>query len=207
MPESNKISNEGSEVRRNQILAKTLTLVKAHGANVSTAQIAKKSKCSKETLYTWFGSRDGIFEALTNELTKKINEALEKTQQRTKGEEFTKKMEAMSLAWLDIISGDPVIAVSRAVMSNVGDSQTNATKIFGEQWNKTKQPFFELFEEGTKAKVVKVKDKQEAFDTLIGLVAGDRLYRQLLGQNTRMNMAEMKSHTKKTVRQWMILFG
>ena len=206
MPKQTKMSDKNSEVRRNQILAKTLNLIKIHGANVSTAQIAKESRCSKETLYTWFGNRDGIFETLADELTKKINEALTKTQQTNQGAEFTKKLEAMSLAWLDIISGDAVIAVSRAVMSQVGDKPNNASKIFEQQWDRTKIPFFELFEEGTKSKIVKIKDKQEAFDTLAGLVAGERLYRQLLGQNTRMNMSEMKSHTKKTVKQWITLY-
>ena len=55
----------------------TLQLLRDNGAAVSTAQIAAKANCSKETLYNWFGDREGIMLALIAEQAKSIENALE----------------------------------------------------------------------------------------------------------------------------------
>ena len=49
--------------REQEVLSAVLDLMVEEGDRFSMASVARKASCSKETLYRWFGDRDGLLTA------------------------------------------------------------------------------------------------------------------------------------------------
>ena len=48
--------------RQRTVLDAVLTLMVEQGGELTMTDIARRASCSKETLYKWFGDRDGVAE-------------------------------------------------------------------------------------------------------------------------------------------------
>jgi AcrR family transcriptional regulator len=53
-------AGEGPSERQQEVLDAVLKLMVAEGDGFSVAAVARAASCSKETLYKWFGDRDGL---------------------------------------------------------------------------------------------------------------------------------------------------
>ena len=195
------------DARSRQILTAALRLVRDHGTAISTAQIAGKANCSKETLYNWFEDRDGIFRALITEQAKGMNTALNAGFGKADGS-FQEKLHTYCTLLLDMMTGDAVVVVNRIAMA-----QTCAnTRDFGAtvltNWREQIiAPFVILFEEGNRAKHIDTPNAEEAFDVLVGLLLGDRQRRLLLGENARPSSSEMPIIAQQAVDRFLGLYS
>ena len=192
--------------RRRQILQATLRLVRRHGTTITTAQIAAESKCSKETLYSWFGSRDGIFTALVDAQAEAMAQALEAGFANADGS-LEDRLRHNAAVLLDIMTGDAVIVINRIAMASASSRASALGERVVEGWRESVvRPFIDLFEEGSRAGLLTIYDPQEAFDTLSGLVIGDRQRQLLLGAGTRPNARAMVSIANKAIQRWLVLY-
>jgi AcrR family transcriptional regulator len=59
------VEGEGDALtaRQQAVLDAVLDLMVEQGGDFSVSDIARRASCSKETLYKWFGDRDGILAA------------------------------------------------------------------------------------------------------------------------------------------------
>src|SRR5918997_218552 len=63
----NSGSRRSSAERREEILEVTLSVLAERGyRGASMLEIARRARASKETLYAWFGSKQGLFEELVS---------------------------------------------------------------------------------------------------------------------------------------------
>ena len=192
--------------RRRQILQATLKLVRRHGTGITTAQIAAESRCSKETLYAWFGSREGIFEALVDAQADAMAEALRAGFAKAEGP-LDARLKQNATVLLDIMTGDAVVVVNRIAMAGVsGSDATLGEKVMAGWRQACVAPFKALFEEGNSKGTLAVYDTQEAFDILAGLLLGDRQRQLLLGAAQRPGAKAMASIAAKAVQRWLILY-
>ena len=203
---SQQTPNARQTVRRRQILQATLRLVRREGTGVTTAQIAAESRCSKETLYAWFGSREGIFAALVEAQAEAMAEALAAGFAKAEGT-LENRIRHNATVLLDIMTGDAVLVVNRIAMSQA----TAHAAPLGERvlagWREAvAKPFHALFEEGNAAGTLTVYDTREAFDTLAGLLVGDRQRQLLLGAAERPGAKGMASIASKAVQRWLLLY-
>jgi AcrR family transcriptional regulator len=205
MANESKLSKR--ETRSRQILGATLRLVRDHGTTVSTAQIAAQANCSKETLYNWFDDRDGIFLALVDEQAKGMNAALTAGFGAATGS-FAEKLRTYSTLLLDILTGDAVISVNRIAMSQTClNSAKFGNAVLANWQEQVRAPFLKLLSEGQRAGEFEIEDVDDAFDTLVGLLIGDRQRRLLLGENARPSSADMTRIADRAVDRFMELFG
>lgn len=205
MASESKLSKR--EVRSRQILAATLRLVRDHGTAISTAQIAAQANCSKETLYNWFDDRDGIFLALINEQAKGMNAALVVGFGAANGT-FSEKLRAYSTLLLDILTGDAVIAVNRIAMAQTCvETSAFGAAVLANWRDQVRAPFHELLQEGHGSGDVQIEDMNEAFETLVGLLLGDRQRRLLLGDKARPATADMATIAKRACDRFVALYG
>src|SRR5690606_24452573 len=54
---------EGPTQRQRDVLDAVLRLLVEEGDKITMASVARRASCSKETLYKWFGDRDGLLTA------------------------------------------------------------------------------------------------------------------------------------------------
>ncbi|MEE9374869.1 MAG: TetR/AcrR family transcriptional regulator [Rhizobiaceae bacterium] len=194
--------------RRRQILGATLRLLRRHGADITTAQIAEEAHCSKETLYNWFGDRDGIMLALVAEQARGMNEVLNSGFQNAEGN-LEARLKAHCTLLLDILTGEAVLVVNRVAMAQAcADHSSLGTAVLADWNEQVAKPFINLFQEGNEAGEFAIHSADEALENLIGLLVGDRQRRLLLGEiGARPNAEAMAAIAAKAVQRWMMLYG
>ena len=57
-------ASEGFTPRQQQVLSAALDLLVEMGDALTMTAVARRASCSKETLYKWFGGRDGLLTAI-----------------------------------------------------------------------------------------------------------------------------------------------
>ena len=63
MGQAPKFSEEGFTPRQQAVLTAALDLLVEGGDRLTMTAVARRASCSKETLYKWFGDRDGLLTA------------------------------------------------------------------------------------------------------------------------------------------------
>lgn len=190
--------------RRLEILGATLRLLRKHGAGITTAQIAQEASCSKETLYSWFGDRDGIMLALVQEQTASMNAVLEAGFAKAEGD-LEARLKKVSTLLLDLLTGEASMAVNRVAMAQACRERSDFGEALLEQWeSQVAAPFLALFEEG--ADILSIDDPEEAFQNLIGLLVGDRQRQLLLGADSRPDPAGMATVAGEAVDKWLSIY-
>lgn len=192
--------------RRREMLSATLRLLRKHGAGITTAQIAQEAHCSKETLYNWFGDRDGILMALVKEQTASMNLVLAASFQKEEGALEARLKKAATLL-LDLLTGDAALAVNRIAMAQACRENSELGQTLLEEWRvQVAEPFMALFQEGNRSGEFAVHSPDEAFENFVGLLIGDRQRKLLLGADTRPSPAGMSAVAAKAVDRWLILY-
>jgi AcrR family transcriptional regulator len=63
-------------VRQREVLDAVLALMVEEGDSFSMAAVCRRASCSKETLYNWFGDRDGLLAATVRWQASKVRIAV-----------------------------------------------------------------------------------------------------------------------------------
>jgi len=208
LTKSEQAALEKRAKRRREILSATLRGVRRFGPLVSTAQVASLAKCSKETIYGWFGDRDGLMRALVEEQAQAMATLLE-AQKPALGEAITQQLRKQAVLLLDIMTGDAHLAVHQIAIAQDGQKDVrDLGQSVMDEWRKlVVTRFSSLMERGVKDGSLVVYSSPEAFEDLVGLLIGDRQRKLLLGENARPEAQNMQSVAGKAVQRWMVLYG
>ena len=199
---------EKQDKRRREILRATLRLLRNHGTGITTAQIAADAHCSKETLYAWFGDRDGIFQALVEQQSRGMNAALGRQLRRAQGGDLRERLIRSGAALLDILTGDAAITVNRLAMAEACRERAGLGIATLDDWQtQVVTPFLELFDEGVAQDQLTIDDPQEVFEVFMGLLLGDRQRRLLLGEDARPHADAMEMIAQEAVERWLMIFS
>src|SRR5919108_6355557 len=63
VPSAGRHGEEGFTARQQAVLDAALGLLVEQGDRLTMTSVARRASCSKETLYKWFGDRDGLLTA------------------------------------------------------------------------------------------------------------------------------------------------
>ena len=166
------------EERRRQILAVVLDILREGGASaVTTARIASRARCSKETLYNWFGDRDGIFRALVEAQSAQLN-AMMARELADHADSATTMIRA-GAALLDLLTGEASLAINRSAMADGSGELGELLLQHGR--GRTAPQMASLIARLQADGLVGDGDPAEVFQAFHGLLIGDRQIRALLG--------------------------
>ncbi|MDO3650590.1 TetR/AcrR family transcriptional regulator [Nocardia mangyaensis] len=164
--------------RRGAALDAALDLLIADGADGTTMQaVAGRVGSSKESLYTWFGSRQGLLAALIERQSDRTNTAVAAALEQAADPRETLTGIATNL--LTLLVGRPSVALNRAAMNN-----PELAALLLQHGRHTTGPLVEqyltrLIREGVLAAEA---DPAETFQLFYGLVIRDWQIRVLLGE-------------------------
>jgi AcrR family transcriptional regulator len=105
--------------RQERVLAAVLDLMMTAGPHFSMADVARAAACSKETLYRWFGDRDGLLTATVQWQAAKVlmpvlpDAGLDRAT-------YQAALAAFAASWIGVISGEPSIALNRQAVGESG---------------------------------------------------------------------------------------
>ena len=122
---TDNIATTGDPTTRQQdVLDAALRLLVEEGDHLTMTAVARRASCSKETLYKWFGDRDGLLTATVQWQASKVRVA----SVDGKGLDLTSlaaSLERFAADWLSVISSDTSIALNRVAVGHAGSGKDN----------------------------------------------------------------------------------
>jgi AcrR family transcriptional regulator len=193
--------------RQESVLEAVLSLMVEEGDKLTMNAVARRASCSKETLYKWFGDRDGLLTATVRWQAARVR-AGEYDRQTLDIATLHDSLRDFAANWLTVISGPTSIALNRLAISHAASRKSNLGAIvlangriaIGERLRP-------LLEAGREAGLLDFEDAETAFRTFFGLVGRDVQIRLLLGDRMALSKAEIARDAARATDQFLALYG
>lgn len=192
--------------REQEVLSVVLDLMVEEGDGFSMASVAKRASCSKETLYRWYGDRDGLLTATVQwQASKVVMPKLDEANLSL--DAFSDTLNEFAFSWLTVLTGDVSIALNRLAVSHAGNNKSSLGRIVLENGPYAMRTrLLPIFLKGQKAGLISVRG-DEAFRLFFGLVVADAQIRSLLGDDKTPTKTEIKQFAQRAVEQFLVLCG
>lgn len=193
--------------RQGEVLDVVLALLVEGSEKLTMSAVARRASCSKETLYRWFGDRDGLLTATVQWQASRVR-AGNWDRQRLDASSLEESLCGFWANWLTVVTSPTSIALNRVAVSHAGTAKSNLGAIvlangrfaIGDRLKP-------LLEAGREAGLLEFEDAEEAFRTFFGLVARDIQIRLLLGDRLAMTEAEIGRDAVRATQRFLALHG
>lgn len=197
----------GPSPRQEEVLDAVLDLLAEGRDGLTMSAVARRASCSKETLYKWFGDRDGLLTATVRWQASKVR-AGSYDGERLDTSALQASLEAFAANWLEVIASRTSVALNRVAIGHAGSGMSNLGQIvlangrlaIGERLKP-------LLEAARDAGLLAFEDTETAFRTFFGLVGRDVQIRLLLGDSLRLTEAEIDRDARRATQQFLTLHG
>ena len=179
-----------SAAHREVVLDAVFELLVERGYQGATmTAVAERAGSSKETLYAWFGSKQGLFTALVRRQAEATNRAVAAALDAGDHEsDPATTLTAFATNLLRLLLGEHSVALNRAAITELGGSAGDqeagalAATLLAQGRHRT-GPLVEAYlARLAAAGQLRIDDPAEAFQLLYGLVVRDLQIRVLLGE-------------------------
>jgi AcrR family transcriptional regulator len=193
--------------RQGEVLDAVLELLVEGREALTMSAVARRASCSKETLYKWFGDRDGVLTATVQWQASKVR-AGNWDRQKLDASSLEESLRSFWANWLTVITSRTSIALNRVAISHAASARSNLGAIVLENGRfAIGERLKPLLEAGREAGFLAFDDAEEAFRTFFGLVARDIQTRLLLGDRLAMTEAEIGRDAARATHQFLALYG
>ncbi|RUM99927.1 TetR/AcrR family transcriptional regulator [Pseudaminobacter arsenicus] len=193
--------------RQKDVLNAVLRLLVEEGDRLTMTAVARRASCSKETLYKWFGDRDGLLTATVQWQASKVRVA-SVDRERLDMASLTASLERFASDWLSVISSETSIALNRVAVAHAGSDKRDLGAIVLENgrlaMGRRLKP---VLLAGQDKGLLAFEEAEDAFRTFFGLVARDVQIRLLLGDRLEMTDATIGRDAAQATRQFLALYG
>ena len=196
--------------RQTAVLEAALKLLVDGGdKGFTTARLARAANCSKESLYKWFGDRNGLLAAMITYQASKVRVA-GSLGTRPDAAEFRRQMTGFAADLLTVLSGPTSLALNRISIGEAGREDAQLGRLLIERGRRAiEQRAMRMIEAGRKAGLIVYDSRDEAFNTLYGLIVGDMHVRMLLGDTVPLiaGPSAVEDHAARAIHQFLRLYG
>lgn len=193
--------------RQAEVLDAALRLLVSMGDKLTMTAVARSARCSKETLYKWFGDRDGLLTATVQWQAAKVGmpridrAGLTRNSLRAGIAEFGESL-------LRVLASETSVALNRIAVTHAGTDRYGLGAIVLENGRREMgRRLRPVLEAGRSVGYLHFKDSEEAFRTFFGLVVRDVQVRRLLGDDFAPDEAEIVGDAQRATEQFMTLYG
>jgi AcrR family transcriptional regulator len=207
MHQPETLSEPQPSPRQIEVLEATLRQMLIEGQAVTMNSVAKAASCSKETLYKWFGDREGLLTATVKWKASRVHVgAIEPG--RLDRAALLARLEEFASNWLTVISSETSIALNRIAMGEAGTGKHSLGAIVLENGRFALGSRLKpVLEAGRVAGLLSFDDSEEAFRTFFGLMARDVQIRLLLGDAMSLPPAAIHREAQRAATQFLALYG
>ena len=193
--------------RQQEVLSAVLDLMVREGGALTMERVAKSASCSKETLYKWFGDRQGLLTATVQWQASKVRIA---PIDGSTLDEATLRDALVQFAsdWLAVLTSDVSIALNRMAISHSGSASSDLGSIVLQNGPfAMRRRLLPVLVMGRNAGHLEFKNGAEAFSCFFGLVVRDIQIRVLLGEDVSLDEAQIAKEAETATRQFFALYG
>lgn len=182
--------------RQNQIEAAAYKVLESKGyAGTSMLGIAKEARASNETLYNWYGDKQGLFRALVARNAEEVKTHLEAELQTAR--DAMSILGSLGPKLLRLLTGDRAVAINRAAAADASGelgatlSQAGRETIFP----LIAQVLLRAREEGALA----FDDPEESVGLYLDLLIGDQQIRCVIGRMPSPSEASIEARSDRAM--------
>ena len=192
--------------RQNAVLEQALGLLVNGGEKaLTTSGVARAANCSKESLYKWFGDRDGLLSAMIAFQASKVR-TFERDGERLTAESLREHLVLFARDLLEVLSGDVSLALNRLAIGQASREGGKLGHLLLERGRgQIDRRARALIDAGRRAGLLRFDDGEEAYRTLYGLIVSDLHVRMLLGEKPVKK--DFGSRAEKAVHAFLALCG
>ncbi|MCR4267147.1 TetR/AcrR family transcriptional regulator [Nitratireductor sp. ZSWI3] len=194
--------------RQRAVLDRALELLLEGGERaLTTAGLARAASCSKESLYKWFGDRDGLLAAMISHQASKVRariddgSALDLSRFRAHLVDFATDL-------LQVLAGDVSLALNRLAIGQASREGSRLGQLLIERGRRgIDRRAGALLDAGRRRGLIVYGDRDAAYHTLYGLIVRDLHVRMLLGEAGARQPEKFAALAEEAVTQFFVLFG
>lgn len=205
-----KVTEETFTPRQQAVLTAALDLLVENGDGLTMTAVARRASCSKETLYKWFGDRDGLLTATVQWQAAKVRmpyvdrSHLNTAALRASLEQFARDL-------LTTLVGQVSVTLNRTAITHAAQEKDSLGTIVLENGPLAiRRRLKPILEAARDARLLRFSSSEDAYRTFFGLVVRDVQIRLLLGDGalTQSNVeANIESDAKVATDQFLTLYG
>ncbi|MCZ4092271.1 MULTISPECIES: TetR/AcrR family transcriptional regulator C-terminal domain-containing protein [Sinorhizobium] len=201
-------AGSGLTERQGAVLEQALRLLVDGGEKaLTTAGVARAANCSKESLYKWFGDRDGLLSAMIGYQASKVR-TLDVSAGALDAEGLRRHLVAFAKDLLDVLAGDVSLALNRLAIGQASREGSKLGHMLQERGRRQiGRRAGALLEAGRKARLLAFDDAEEAYGALYGLVVSDWHLRMLLGEEPGEMKKSFSRRAERAVGAFLTLYG
>jgi len=160
-------------------------------------EIARRAKASNETLYKWFGNKQGLFKALVEDNARDARDLLEKA--LSDGSDPIDALSRLGPVLLGIVTSEKAVALNRAAAGDVFETATLGGTI-ADYGRETIVPLLSaVFERAGKDGLLTIDEPREAAETYVNLLIGDLQIRRVIGVSPPPARREAEARTARAL--------
>ena len=202
-----KSQEETFTPRQQAVLTAALGLLVEGGDRLTMTAVARRASCSKETLYKWFGDRDGLLTATVQWQAAKVRMP-HVDRRRLDAAALRQSVEQFALDLLSTIVGEVSVTLNRLAIAHAGAENRGLGAIVLENGplairNRLKP----VREAGREARRLRFDSSEEAYRTFFGLVVRDVQIRLLLGDGLTYSAEDVARDARAATAQFFELYG
>jgi AcrR family transcriptional regulator len=192
--------------RQQAVLTAALDLLVEAGDGLTMTAVARRASCSKETLYKWFGDRDGLLTATVQWQAAKVRvpavdrKTLDPVSLRTSVQQFARDL-------LSTIAGTTSVALNRLAISHAAEDNGLGAIVLDNGRLTMGKRLKPVLEAGRDARLLRFDSSETAFRTFFGLVLRDVQIRLLLGDKLAMTSKDIEADAERATEQFFLIYG
>ncbi|WP_040489454.1 TetR/AcrR family transcriptional regulator [Fulvimarina pelagi] len=192
--------------RQRDVLEAVLELIVKGQRPLSMIAVARAASCSKETLYRWFGDRDGLLIATVRWQAAKVR-GIDLPNGPINSEFLLAALTRFASDWLSVLTGPTSIALNRLAIAEAGSETLDLGAIVLRNGPvEMARRIAPLFVAGRASGLIAYPSESDAFSAFFGLVVGDLQIRMLLGDEAG-GTFDIDRAAEQAARRFMTLFG
>ncbi|SEB39658.1 transcriptional regulator, TetR family [Nitratireductor aquibiodomus] len=194
--------------RQRAVLDKALGLLVEGGERaLTTAGLARAANCSKESLYKWFGDRDGLLAAMIAHQASKVRARIDGGEKLDHGR-FRTHLVDFANDLLQVLGGDVSLALNRLAIGQASREGSRLGALLIERGRHgIDKRAGALLEAGRQRGLIAYGDRDAAYHTFYGLIVRDLHVRMLLGEAGVRQPENYAALAEEAVEQFFVLFG
>ena len=199
---------ESFSPRQNAVLEEALRLLVSGGEKaLTTAGVARAANCSKESLYKWFGDRDGLMEAMIAYQASKVRTG-DGALANLNRAGLERRLAEFANGLLEVLSGDVSLALNRLAIGQASRVSSQLGEMLLERGRRQiGRRATALLISAKRAGLIAFDDANEAYETLYGLIVRDLHVRMMLGEDVSAIRKEFGRRAEKAVNAFLALHG
>jgi len=201
------VTDDGLTPRQQAVLTAALDLLVETGDGLTMTAVARRASCSKETLYKWFGDREGLLTATVQWQAAKVRVPvvdkwrLDESSLRASIVQFARDL-------LGTIAGNVSVTLNRLAVGRVGTDKGDLGQILLENGpHAIRRRLKSVLEAGREARLLRFESSEDAYRTFFGLVVRDVQIRLLLGDTLKLSERQIETDAQAAVDQFFCLYG